>query len=214
MGHRICSECLGSIVPLAEPLCQQCGLPQSKAGICRQCQDQPPSFDALRSWSAFEGPLRNILHKLKYRRDVSLGDSLALPFATFVAALDWNPDILIPIPLSRLRHAERGYNQVGVVARPLSMALNIAYVPRALSKERETRTQVGLTGPERKENVRGAFRAHTPLVAGKSVLLLDDVATSGATLSAAAESLREGGAERVLAVTLARALPRHGLVAA
>jgi ComF family protein len=214
LGHRICSECLGSIVPLAEPLCERCGLPQSKAGICRQCQDQPPSFDALRSWSAFEGPLRSILHRLKYRRDVSLGDSLAFPFATFVAGLSWNPDILVPIPLSRLRLAERGYNQVGVVGRPLSMALSIAYVPRALSKERETHTQVGLTAPERKENVRDAFRARTSLVAGKSVLLLDDVATSGATLSAAAESLKEAGAKRVLAVTLARALPRHGLVAA
>jgi predicted amidophosphoribosyltransferase len=74
--------------------------------VCRQCQDQPPSFDALRSWSAFEGPLRIILHKLKYRRDISLGDALAAPLANFVAGLGWKPDILIPIPLSRLRLAE------------------------------------------------------------------------------------------------------------
>lgn len=212
MGFRVCSECLASIFPLTEPICEQCGLPQSKAGICRQCQDQPPSFDALRSWSAFEGPMRNILHKLKYRRDISLGDALAAPFASFVAGLGWKPDILIPIPLSRLRLAERGYNQAGVVARPLSMALHLPYLPQALSRERETHTQVGLTGSERKENVRGAFRAHTELVAGKTILLLDDVATTGATLSSAAEALRQGSAMRVLAVTLARALPHHGFV--
>ena len=214
MGHRICRECLGSISPLAEPLCGLCGLPQSRAGLCRQCQDQPPSFDALRSWSAFEGPLRNILLKLKYKGDVSLGDALAVPLANFVASLDWKPEIVIPIPLSRLRLAERGYNQVGVVARPLSMALSLAYVPRALSRERETRTQVGLTGPERRDNVRDAFQARAPLVAGKTVLLLDDVATTGATLSSAADSLRQGGAKRVLAVTPGRALPHHGLVSA
>jgi ComF family protein len=155
--------------------------------------------------------MRNILHRLKYRRDLSLGDALAAPFSKFVAGLSWKPDVVIPIPLSRKRQAERGYNQVGVVARPLSMALGLAYVPGALVRQRETRSQVGLGGPARKENVRGAFRTRGPGVRDRTVLLLDDVATTGATLSSAAKSLHEAGAERVLAVTLARALPRHGL---
>jgi predicted amidophosphoribosyltransferase len=91
------------------------------------------------------------------------------------------------------------------------MALGLAYVPGALVRQRETRSQVGLGGPARKENVRGAFRTRGPGVRDRTVLLLDDVATTGATLSSAAKSLHEAGAERVLAVTLARALPRHGL---
>lgn len=139
---------------------------------------------------------------------------MAVPLAGFVAGLNWNPEIVIPIPLSRQRLAERGYNQVGVVGRPLCMALNLTYEPRALSRERETRTQVGLSAPERRENVRDAFGARAPLVDGRIVLLLDDVATTGATLSSAAESLRRGGAKRVLAVTTARALPHHGLASA
>jgi len=137
---------------------------------------------------------------------------LAAPVADFVTGLKWEPEMVIPIPLSRQRLSERGYNQAGVVGRPLCMALNLAYMPRALSRDRDTRTQVGLMGPERRENVRDAFRARAALVEGKTVLLLDDVATTGATLSSAADSLREGGARRILAVTLGRALPRHGLV--
>jgi ComF family protein len=141
---------------------------------------------------------------------MSLGDALAAPFASFVHGLNWKPDVLIPIPLSRGRLAERGYNQVGVVGRPLALALNLNYAPKALVRARETRSQVGLTAAQRKQNMQDAFRAHSS-IRGKSVLLLDDVATTSATLSSAARSLRQGGASRVLAVTVARALPHHGL---
>jgi len=155
--------------------------------------------------------LRNILRRLKYRRDLSLGDALAAPSSSFVAGLNWKPDPVILIPLSRKRLAERGYNQVGVVARPLSMATGLPCAPRAIVRERETRTRVGLTAAERKDNVRGVFRARGSTTAGRTVQLLDDVATTGATLSSAAEALPQGGASRVVAVTLARALLRHGL---
>jgi ComF family protein len=131
----------------------------------------------------------------------------------FVRELNWKPDVVIPIPLSRGRLAQRGYNQVGVIGRPLALALNLKYVPGALMRAKETRSQVGLTPVQRKENIQDAFRARVS-VRGKCVLLLDDVATTTATLSSAARSLRQGGASRVLAVTVARALPRHGLESA
>ncbi len=165
----------------------------------------------MRSWGVFEGPIRQALHKLKYRRNVALGDALAQHLAEYVATLGWPVDLVIPVPLGKERMKERGYNQVGLVAMPLAAINAWRYTPRALARSRETRSQVGLTAAERKENVSGAFRAEAALVSGTTVLLMDDVATTGATLSACASALLEAGARSVYALTLARALPHHGL---
>ncbi len=102
-------------------------------------------------------PVQTALHRLKYRRDIGLGDALAAQFSGFVANLNWPIDLVVPVPLGQKRLHERGYNQVGLMARPLSLSMNIAYAPEALTRERETRSQVGLTKTERHINVRGAF---------------------------------------------------------
>ncbi len=107
--------------------------------------------------------------------------------------------------------SERGYNQVALVAKPLASLLNKHYSSKILVRARETRTQVGLTPDQRKQNVAGAFRAEGLLASEKNVLVVDDVATSGATLASCAEALRIAGAKEVYALTLARALPHHGL---
>ena len=165
----------------------------------------------MRSWLIFEGPIRHALHKLKYRRNVALGDTLAHYLAEFVGKLGWQVDMVVPVPLGKNRMKERGYNQVGLVAQPLAAVNGWNYGPRALIRSRETKSQVGLTFEERKENVSGAFQAEAKLVSGGTVLLMDDVATTGATLSACASSLLDAGAKSIFALTLARALPHHGL---
>jgi len=170
-----------------------------------------PPFAALRSWAVFEGPVRSALHRLKYRRNVALGDALARPLTDFCRRLDWPVQVVVPIPLGKKRLHERGYNQVGLIAMPLAALNRWRYAPRALFRVRETKSQVGLSAFERQENMQGAFRADPRLVSGYTVLLMDDVATTGATLSAGAEALLSAGAEAVFALTLARALPRHGL---
>ena len=159
----------------------------------------------------FADPVQEALHRLKYRRDVGLGDSLAEHMTRYVAGLNWPIDVIIPMPLGRRRLRERGYNQAGLIARPLAMALGLEYAPRELSRRRETRSQVGLSQQERRENVRDAFVADRR-VTGKTVLVVDDVATTGSTLSSSAEALFLSGAKDVYALTVARALPRHGLV--
>jgi ComF family protein len=155
--------------------------------------------------------LRSALHGLKYRRNLALGEALARPLAGFCRGLAWPVEVVTPVPLGQERLRERGYNQVGMIAMPLADFNRWRYAPRALARVRETRSQVGLTAEERQENMRGAFRADPRHIRARAVLLMDDVATTGATLSACAEALLAAGAAAVYALTLARALPRHGL---
>ncbi|MDO8752721.1 MAG: phosphoribosyltransferase family protein [Anaerolineales bacterium] len=129
---------------------------------------------------------------------------------TFVNELNWQIDLIVPIPLGRQRFKERGYNQVGLIAKPLALALNMRYAPNELFRRKETRSQVGLTKMERKANVQNAFQGGAGVI-GKSILVMDDVSTTGSTLSSAAEALYSCGARNVYALTVARALPHHGL---
>lgn len=210
-GARWCNECQARVVTVQAPLCAYCGIPLNSSGICPTCQKVKPKFSALRSWAVFTDPLKEALHRLKYRGDVGLGDSLAAQMLGFVRGLDWPIDMVVPIPLGKKRLYERGYNQVGLIARPLAMSLGFEYSPHELVRRRETRSQVGLSREARRENVREAFAAG-PLAKGKTVLVMDDVATTGSTLSSGAEALFLSGAKDVYALTVARALPQHGLV--
>jgi len=210
VGSRWCTECQQRVKILRGTLCEVCGLPLDKAGICDTCLEERPHFRALRAWAVFDDPVRSVLLKLKYRRDISMGDSLASQMLPFVRELNWPIDMIVPIPLGKQRRKQRGYNQAGMIARPLAMALNIKYAPSELVRRKETRSQVELTKVERKENVRDAFQAGTG-VRGKNILVLDDVSTTGSTLSSSAEALYLSGAKDVFALTVARALPHHGL---
>jgi len=194
-------------------LCEICGLPLEQAGACEACRTERPHFRALRAWAVFENPLQNALHKLKYRRDRSMGDALAGQMISFVRGLNWPIDMIIPVPLGKQRLKERGYNQVAMIAKPLALALTVRYEPRGLVRRKETHSQVGLSKQERRENVREAFQAGVD-VNGRTVVVMDDVSTTGSTLSSSAEALYSSGAKDVYALTVARALPHHGLLQA
>ena len=148
---------------------------------------------------------------MKYRRNMGLGESLASQMAGFVRSLQWDVDMMIPVPLGKKRLKERGYNQVALVAQPLAYFTDLTYVPRALWKSRETRSQVGLNVAQRHENVQNAYQANPQIVKQRSILLMDDVATTGSTTSSCTEALLAAGAREVYAVTIARALSHHSL---
>jgi ComF family protein len=122
-----------------------------------------------------------------------------------LASLSWPIEIVVPVPIGRARRKERGYNQAALLAYPLALCSEIPYQSHALSRKRETRTQVGLNPLERKLNVADAFVAAREFVEGKSVLVVDDVTTTGATLNACAQALISAGARLVYGLTLARA---------
>jgi len=206
LGNRWCFDCQREIVTIDPPFCERCGDSQKANGICARCVAAPPGYTALRSWASFNGPLRNAIHRLKYGRDVALGEVLARPMINYLKQTGWKVDIVVPVPMSLSRRAERGYNQAALLARPIALSFGLEYRSRALRKTRETRSQVGLSLGERQANVRGAFEADRRVVSGKQILVVDDVTTSGATLNACARALRVAGAREIYCLTLARAI--------
>ncbi len=119
--------------------------------------------------------------------------------------LDWNPDMVVPVPIGIARKADRGYNQASLMAYPIALSTGIQFCSKALKKVKDTPSQVGLSIEQRIQNVKGAFLAESSLVSGKSVLLVDDICTSGATLNTCTQALLTAGSQRVFALTLARA---------
>lgn len=213
-GSRWCNDCTKAVQHIPDPVCSRCGIPVEGTNICLDCQANYPNFHMLRSWSIFDFPVRAALHRLKYRRDIGLGDALAAQMREFVAALHWPIGLIVPVPLGRKRLQERGYNQVSLIARPLALAMGISFAPTALTRVRERKSQVGLTRTERHQNVCGAFQAEGTRVNGRIILLMDDVATTGSTLSSCAQALHQAGAQDVFALTVARALTHHDLTIA
>lgn len=211
LGARWCDDCQQKLAPIPEPICEVCGEPQIDKNICDRCISTRPAFTALRSCVVFKEPIRPALHKMKYRREVGLGEALAWNAAELIDKLGWMADAVTPIPLSEQRFAERGYNQVDLIAHPLARLMRWQYLPGALHRSRHTRSQVGLSANERRENVSGAFIAKPQLVKGKTILLMDDVATTGATLDSASRSLIDAGAIKVYAFTFAKAIHKYGL---
>jgi len=204
-------DCQNRVPHIQKPFCERCGIPTTSADICHECKTVPPPYQMMRSWAVFDSPVQNALHTLKYRGNVSMGDVLAVQMKKFVISLDWHVDVIAPVPLGKKRLKERGYNQAGMVARALAYEIGLEYAPQALWKSRETRSQVGLSLSQRWENVREAYQADPESVKRKSILLIDDVATTGSTIQACSNALLSGGAREVYAVTIARALSHHDL---
>ena len=205
LGSRWCDDCQDKVRVISPPICQRCGEVLDGTGtLCSQCIQSPPSFSALRTWAVFEGPLRNALHRLKYKGDIALGEILVRPLISMLQNLKWEIDLVAPVPIGATRRAERGYNQAALLALPLAMGCGITYESQALEKIRDTRSQVGLTAIQRYENVSGAFQARAKYVSEKCVLVVDDVTTSGATLKACSLALIRAGAREVFGLTLTR----------
>lgn len=205
LGWRWCPECHQRVIYMDEQnICHLCGNLLFGGGICPRCQSQPPSFQALRSWGVYSGPLRQAIHRLKYGREIGLGEALAQPLLERLISLNWPIDLITAIPLNKNRLKQRGYNQAGLLARPLALGYKVPYKPQAVQRIKDTPTQVGLSAAQRKENVRGVFNALPQVVQGRTVLLVDDVTTSGSTMREGAQSLLEAGATAVYGLTLAR----------
>jgi competence protein ComFC len=203
-GSRWCEACQSEMHWVLPPFCDCCGKSNSHPGLCAACQAELPPYAAVRSVAVFDGALREALHRLKYAGDIPLAEALACHLIELYRRQPWEVDLVVPVPSGVTHRAQRGYNQAALLAWPLALACNLSYRPNALNKARETRSQVGLNFAERHENIAGAFQADPRIVTGKSVMIVDDITTSGATLHNCAASLLSSGCERVYGLTLAR----------
>ena len=204
-GSLWCGDCQQKVKFLKSSLCRICGQPWDYPGLCANCARSQPDFKELRSWALYEGPVREAIRNLKYRRNVSLGIVLSQPLYELFIELGWQTDAVVPVPLGVARLKERGYNQATLIAKPLALRIGKPCLIKGLSRVRETRTQVGLSYIQRRENVEGAFQGLEQYVSGLQLLVLDDVATSSATLNSCARALLEAGSKEVKCLTLARA---------
>lgn len=204
-GVLWCDECQSKVIKVAPPICRICGQPWDFPGLCRRCSSKKPNFKSLRSWAKYEGPVGEAIRHLKYGRSISLGLILAEFMAELLVGLNWHIDLVIPVPLGVARLKERGYNQAALIAKPLALKKGLPYETHALARVRETHSQVGLSFDQRLDNVRGAFQAKSGKINNRRVLVIDDVATSSATLDACGAALTVAGASEVFGLTLARA---------
>lgn len=204
-GDFICSACGSSISRIVPPLCPKCGIPQPDGVLCSTCIGRQMAIDGIRSPFRFEGVIRQAVHQLKYQNLRAIAEPLAALLAEYFADNPVPMAVLVPVPLHPKRLRERGYNQSELLAKELSRLTNLSVVSDCLVREKQTPPQARTaTLEERRNNVTGAFACLDRRLQGRQVLLIDDVATSGATLDACAVALKAKGASSVWGLTLAR----------
>ena len=202
-GDIICRLCVDGLDKVAPPFCSICSAP-GVDGTCRWCLQYPRGFDSLRSPYRFEGPIREAIHSLKYRGVRAASDSLGELIADYIQASAVAADVLVPVPLHPRRLRSRGYNQSALLARVVSRHTSLPVLDDHLVRIRNSPPQVEATSrEERRRNIAGNFVCEVD-ASGLAVLLIDDVATTGSTLSECAYALKEAGASAVTALTLAR----------
>ena len=221
----VCKECLAEIRPIGGGTCSICGerlmspyavgeaAGEPKCGLCRRLD--PPYAKAV-AYGSYSGGLRDLIHLLKYEQvrpaAAVLGRMLAEAYGTLEGSFAKNnPVLVVPVPLHSSKLRQRGFNQAGLIAKA-ALKLNSAggklqFADRVLERRKQTQSQIGLTRHQRRENLRGAFAVTRPeAVAGQEFLLVDDVFTTGTTVSECARVLRRAGASKVFVATVARTL--------
>lgn len=158
----------------------------------------------MRSLGNYEGVLRAIVISLKYYRNLGLAEILLPDILQTFENWEIDKDLFLPVPLSKKRKRERGYNQVSLWGKLTARILATPYSSTALIRRHDTASQVSLSADQRWKNVRNAFKADTQQVKEKNIILLDDVTTTGATISECARALMTAGARKVAAFTLTR----------
>lgn len=204
-GYPLCSNCKNKIQYILGKICPICGASIIyNSAICDDCKRRMPAFDAARSLALYGGVIRECIHSLKYENNRALGKFSAELLLPVIYREDWSIDVVVPVPLSKERLKERGYNQAAAIAHPLALFLELPFQPSCLEQVRDTRSQVGLSADARHLNVIDAFKAIPELVFQKNILLIDDVMTTGATLESCASALKKAGCSKVFSVTIAR----------
>jgi len=203
-GEYICQQCRESLSFISPPVCPKCGKPQSEARLCSACVNWDSAINSIRSPFIFDGVIRQAIHELKYRNLRALAPLMAQLLYEYFRTNSLPGDVILPVPLHKKRLRERGYNQSLLIARELGKLTGIPVDVHSLVKNSHTTPQARTASvEERRENVAGAFSCTGDNLKGKSIILIDDVTTSGATLDACAASLKAAGAASVRGLVMA-----------
>lgn len=214
--NGLCAECFNKIHFISEPLCYRCGRPFAsemhlKSGvkhICGQClKEKRPLFAMRRAAFMYDDESKNLILDFKFKDKIFYAETLANMM--FVAGKDiWteNPDMILPVPIHRLRLLKRRYNQSALLAQYLARKTGITTDSESLVRHENTVPQVQLSGQARRRNLQKAFALTAPeKIKGKKVVLIDDVETTGSTLNECAKVLKKAGVAEIYALTAARA---------
>jgi len=208
---HICPDCHAALPLLNSPLCSICGTPHEGMGSdhpCGRCISSPPPYTAARAALRYEGSCRDLIHAFKYTQKSHLRRPLGLLMASLLNQFvtEQKPDLLIPVPLHISRLRTRGFNQAILLGELVSQQWQIPLLRQGLQRTRPTTPQMELTRDQRMTNLHGAFAIKdTAEVADRRVMLVDDVFTTGSTLSECAQVLRQAGCHEISAVTVAHA---------
>ena len=177
------------------------------------CRRARPLFERAVAYGSYDGALRELIHLLKYQQVRPAAKVLGGMLAEAVAKLEptfAGPGLIVPVPLHARKERQRGFNQSEMVARVAAKAMGskgLTLAPEALTRVRETKSQIGLTSHQRREIIRGAFAVPRPeRIAGRTILLVDDVYTTGTTVGECSRMLRRAGASKIYVATVARTL--------
>ncbi|MGC9520806.1 MAG: ComF family protein [Anaerolineae bacterium] len=213
VGVWLCETCAEQIPFADHPSCPRCGNAYTGSGLCNRCRTAPLRVAPIRYAFLYDGVIRDAIHTLKYRggRDVAgtLARRMAVAWARQLDSRDRHrtSDLLIPVPLHAEREVQRGYNQSVLLARELSSEIGVPWAEDVLFRIRPTASQTNLPWADRRRNVQQAFACSTMYnLRGLRITLVDDVATTGATLDACAVALLARGARSVSAFTVAHAV--------
>lgn len=200
-----CAACNDALPFLDVPHCPACALPVPSGELCGHCLRHPPLFARTVATFDYAFPLDKLIQAMKYGGQLALAPAFAAKLAQRIPR-GYLPDCVIPMPLHPAKLRERGFNQSLLLAAPIARELGIELLPNACRRMRDTPPQSTLQWKARKKNMRNAFRCEVDLT-GKRIALVDDVLTTGASLNALAEAVRQRGAAEIEAWVVARTLP-------
>lgn len=213
----LCAACWRGVRFISAPLCDRLGSPlpydTGETQVSAGALADPPDYDRARAVAHYTGPVRELIHRLKFQDRLEPRMLLARWMTTAGRDLLADAHVLVPVPLFRRRLWWRRFNQSALIGREIARLSGVPMQALALQRRKNTRAQVGLTAAQRALNVRGAFKVPATsrnVIAGRHVVLLDDVITTGATINACARALRRAGAQRVdvLAIAMVTELSR------
>jgi ComF family protein len=213
-AKSLCGPCWAKLQQIERPYCERLGIPFGyeigPGALSAEAIATPPVYDRARAAVLWGDVARDLVHALKYHDRTEVAPLIGRMTARAGRDLLVDADLIVPLPLHRSRLASRKFNQAALIAAEIGRTVGVPVDPLALVRIRATRPQVGLGDSQRIENVRGAFRVPAgrgAAIAGRRIVLVDDVLTTGATVSAATRALRRAGAARVDVLTFARVAP-------